>query len=185
MADRPNTAAHVMYELATSKWHNVVQRWIALAPDGRGRCGLSVTEKVVTKATPKFVLLDQLTADEAEFDWLMLCDDDVEVGPDIVDNVIGLSNEFDFALSQPARTADGFIDHPIVQVMPGLLGCRIRFVEIGSIVCIRRDAMALLLPFGETGGMGWGLNFVWPSKTLARYPHLTLEEAFTVIKAYA
>ncbi|HTI02062.1 MAG TPA: hypothetical protein VL752_14030, partial [Acidisoma sp.] len=30
------------------------------------------------------------------------------------------------------------------------------------LVAIRRDAMALLLPFGPEAGMGWGLDFVWP-----------------------
>ena len=223
MADRPNTVAHLMFELAGSEEHDVVQRWIALAPGGQGRYDLPATEMVVTEPTPKFKLLDQLTDDAQYFDWLLLCDDDVEVGAGFLDRLIGLSKEYDFALSQPARTADSFTDHPIVQVMPGLLARRTLFVEIGPLICMRRDAMPLLLPFGESCGMGWGLDFIWPVRlddaglrmgivdaapmahrirrpvtgynyasaheeecaTLARFPHLSKDEAFTVLQAYA
>ncbi|UFN47219.1 hypothetical protein LPC08_14410 [Roseomonas sp. OT10] len=223
MSDRPNTAAHLIHELATSADHCVVQRWIALAPEGRGRYDLPSTEMVVTVPTPKFVLLDELTEDAAEYDWVLLCDDDIEVGPGFLDRLIGLSERFGFALSQPARTADSFTDHPIVQVMPGLLARRTRFVEIGPLTCIRRDAVPLLLPFGEGGGMGWGLDFIWPVRMekaglhmgivdaaplthrirrsvssyshssayramctmLAREQHLSLDEAFSVVEAYA
>jgi len=222
LADRPNAAAHLIYELAGSAKHTVVQRWIALAADGKGRAALPNTELVVTKPTPKFSLLNKVIQDAADFDWLVLCDDDVEVGPNFVDRLIDLSDHFDFALSQPARTTDSFTDHSIVQVLPGLLARRTRFVEIGPIVCIRRDAMALLLPFGEECQMGWGLDFIWPLKiegaalrmgivdavpvahrirppavgydsgdaqrtmswALAAHPHLTRDEAFTVLEAY-
>lgn len=164
MADRPHTAAHMIHELATSRDHAVTQRWIALAPGGRGRFDLPMTASVVTERTPKFTLLDQLTEDAQDFDWLLICDDDVEVGPGFLDRLIGLSERHDFALSQPARTADSFTDHPIVQVMPGLAARRTRFVEIGPVVCLRRDAMRVLLPFGPECGMGWGLDFVWPAR---------------------
>ena len=162
MADRPNTAAHIIHELATSLDHSVTQRWLALAPGGRGRFDLPLTEMVVTERTPKFTLLDRLTEDAQDFDWVMLCDDDVEVGSGFVDRLIGLSERHDFALSQPARTVDSFVDHPIVQIMPGLSARRTRFVEIGPVVCLRRDAVRLLLPFGPDCGMGWGLDFSWP-----------------------
>jgi len=162
LADRPNTAAHITYNLAKSVNHSVVVRWIALAPGGHGRFDLPRTEMVITEPTPKFTLLDRLSEDALYYDWLMCCDDDIEVGPGFVDTLIGRSERHDFALSQPARTADSFIDHPIVQVLPGLAARRTRFVEIGPLNCIRRDAMPLLLPFGGECGIGWGLDFVWP-----------------------
>ncbi|MCR6476970.1 hypothetical protein NU688_12485 [Variovorax sp. ZS18.2.2] len=164
MADKPNTAAHLVHQLAGSAQHNVCQRWIALAPGGAGRFDLPCTYKVVTAPAPKFSLLDQLTEDALDFDWVLLCDDDVEVGPGFLDALIRLSDKHDFALSQPARTSDSFTDHPIVQVIPGVAARRTRFVEIGPVVCIRRDACKLLLPFGPEVGMGWGLDFVWPVK---------------------
>jgi hypothetical protein len=151
-----------MLELASSQDHEVVQRWIAVAPQGRGRYDLPSTQLVLTTQVPKFALIDRLAYDAREFDWLLLCDDDIEMGPGFVDRLTKLSARYDFAVSQPARTIDSFTDHPIVQVMPGLIARRTRFVEIGPLVCVRRDAMPLLLPFGPDSGMGWGLDLVWP-----------------------
>src|SRR5262249_54252834 len=37
-----------------------------------------------------------------------------------------------------------------------------RFVEIGPLFSIRRDAMPLILPFDCSSPMGWGYDFVWP-----------------------
>lgn len=167
MAQLPNTAAHIIHELAASQKHDVVQRWIALSPGGGGCCDLPFTNFVVTERTPKFQLLDKLTEDAKEFDWVFLCDDDVELSSDFLDRFTALADRYDFALCQPARTVDSFTDHPIVQILPGLIARRTNFVEIGPVVCIRRDAMRLLMPFGEASGMGWGLDFVWP-RMLAR-----------------
>lgn len=164
LADRQNSAPHLLYEFSRSASHQVVQRWAALSIGGQGRSDLPLTELVVTEPTPKFILLDRLTEDAQDFDWLVLCDDDVEVGPDFIDRLIDHAQRYDFALSQPARTADSYTDHPIVQVMPGLIARRTRFVEIGPVICVRRDAIPLLLPFGGACGMGWGLDFVWPTR---------------------
>ncbi len=162
LADRPNTAAHLILELASSQDHEVVQRWIAVAPQGRGRYDLPLTRLVMTEKVPKFALIDRLACDAQDFDWLLICDDDIETGPGFVDRLTELSERYDFAVAQPARTVDSFTDHPIVQVMPGLIARRTRFVEIGPLVYVRSDAMPLLLPFGPDSGMGWGLDLVWP-----------------------
>jgi hypothetical protein len=162
MADRPNTAAHVIYELASSTQHEVEQRWLAIAPGGRGRFDLPTTQGVVTQPTPKFELLNRLTGDFPEFDWIVLCDDDVEFGAGFLDRFIAAAKACDFALSQPGRTADSYFDHPIVLASPGLVARRTRFVEIGPVVVIRSDAAQHLLPFQEEDGMGWGLDLIWP-----------------------
>ena len=222
MADRPNTAAALASELAASREHTVVQRWIALAPGGVGHFGLPATVMIISEPTPKFALLDRVIGDARDFDWLLLCDDDIEVGQGFVDRLIGYSQRYDFALSQPARTTDSYIDHPIVQVLPGLVARQTRFVEIGPLVCLRRDAMELVIPFGPACGMGWGLDFVWPARlecaglrlgiidatpiahrirpstasydqstaqramdsVLEREPHLSEDEAFSVLETY-
>jgi hypothetical protein len=36
-------------------------------------------------------------------------------------------------------------------------------VEIGPLTAFREDAAALLLPFDEDVGMGWGLDLHWPA----------------------
>ncbi len=162
MADEPNTALHLIHELHASARHAVVQRWAALALGARGRRDLPSTEMVVTEPTPKFTILNRLAHDAGDFDWLILCDDDVELPDGFLDQFMALAEAYNFALAQPARTADSYTDHPIVQVLPGLKARRTRFVEIGPVVAMRRDAAALLVPFPADCGMGWGLDLVWP-----------------------
>ncbi|WP_419757429.1 hypothetical protein [Acidisoma sp.] len=162
LADRPHAAGHLLYELAGSRAHEVTQRWTALAPGGAGYCDLPCTVAIEISPAPKFSLIDAMTHDADNFDWVFLCDDDIEVPADFIDNFIELAERFDFALCQPARTTDSYIDHGIVARMAGLSARRTRFVEIGPLVAIRRDAMPLLLPFGNDCGMGWGLDFIWP-----------------------
>ncbi|GAB0119616.1 hypothetical protein [Acidisoma sp. 7E03] len=162
LADRPNTAAHIVYECAGARRVRATQRWVALAPSGTGDCDLPGTVAIQRERTPKFLLLNALTTDAARFDWILLMDDDVELPPGFLDRFIAVAEACDFALCQPARTADSYIDHPIVMENPGVSARRTRFVEIGPVTAIRRDAAALILPVPEDCGMGWGLDYVWP-----------------------
>ena len=76
---------------------------------------------------------------------------------------LGYVAKFRFALSQPARTPESYIDHFITACMPGIDARLTRFVEIGPIFCIHRSAFGVLLPFDERSPMGWGYDFVWPT----------------------
>lgn len=162
LADRPHVAGHLTFELASSRTHEVTQRWTALAPGGVGFFDLPCTVTIVVDRAPKFALIDATTRDAGAFDWVLIIDDDVELPEGFLDRFIALADRYDFALCQPARTEDSYIDHSIVMRMPGLAARRTRFVEIGPVFAIRRDAMPLLMPFGAECGMGWGLDFVWP-----------------------
>jgi hypothetical protein len=162
LADQPHAAGRLLYELAGSGVHEVTQRWTALAPGGEGHCDLPCTVSIEVVPASKFALIDMTTEDAYNFDWVIICDDDIELPDEFLDDFLGLAERFDFALCQPARTADSYIDHGIVMQMPGLSARRTRFVEIGPLIAIRRDAVPLLLPFGVDCGMGWGLDFIWP-----------------------
>ncbi len=162
LADRPHAGGHLIHELAGSRAHAVTQRWTALAPGGAGFFDLPCTVAIEVESAPKFALIDAMTRDAAGFDWVLVIDDDVELPEGFIDRFIDLAERHDFALCQPARTADSYIDHSIVMRMPGLTARRTRFVEIGPVVAIRRDAVSLLMPFGAECGMGWGLDFIWP-----------------------
>lgn len=180
LADRETAAALVSYDMAGSRAHEVVCRWIALAPDGRGRTDLPDTVRVVTAPAPRCDLVNSLLQDCAGFDWVVLCDDDVELGPDFLDSFLALAERHDLALCQPARTPDSFIDHDFVARMPGIDARRTRFVEIGPVVFFRRDAAALLLPFAPGSGMGWGLDFVWPVRIEAAGLRMGIVDAVPV-----
>lgn len=163
LADRENTAQHVTDILSRSRTIDVVQRWIALAPAG-GAAEVAGTLAVMTQQAPKCPLLNQLLRDIDSFDWVFLVDDDIEIAEGFGDALIAAARYLDFALFQPARTLDSYIDHPFVARFAGLLARRTRFVEIGPVVGMRRDAARLLLPFDERSTMGWGLDFVWPAR---------------------
>jgi hypothetical protein len=49
-----------------------------------------------------------------------------------------------------------------VEELDGLSARWTRFVEIGPVFSMRRDAARLLLPFDEASPMGWGYDFIWP-----------------------
>jgi hypothetical protein len=163
LADRENTAQHVTDVLSRSRTIDVVQRWIALAPAG-GPADVAGTLAVVKQQVPKCPLLNQLLRDIDSFDWIFLIDDDIEIAEGFGDALIAVAAHLDFALFQPARTHDSYIDHPFVAQFTGLLARQTRFVEIGPVVGMRRDAARLLLPFDERSTMGWGLDFVWPAR---------------------
>ena len=158
LADHPNNAPAL---IAAAAGQGVTQRWIALELAGPGRSDLPHTVAVLQGPQPKYRLLDRLTADAAAFDWVLLLDDDIELAPGFLPALVEAATRCDLTLCQPARTADSEIEHPITVAVPGLLARRTRFVEIGPCVLIRRDAVPLILPFGEVG-MGWGLDLVWP-----------------------
>jgi hypothetical protein len=162
LAERRNCAAHAMFELASAVHHRVTQRWAALTAGDPERANLPWTVRVVKAPAPKFSIVNELVAELAGFNWAILCDDDVELPPGFLDDFLKLAERFDFALCQPARTQDSFIDHAFVRRAPGLLARRTRFVEIGPLTCIRREAFPLIFPFDELVGMGWGLDFIWP-----------------------
>jgi hypothetical protein len=162
LANRENTAEHISRVFSDSQWVDVVQRWIALTSGQEGRTDVAGTVAVVSEPTPKLALLNRLLTDATEFEWVILCDDDIEVSKGFVDALIAMAERFDFALCQPARTHDSYVDHCFVARLSGLLARQTRFVEIGPVVCVRSDAASLLFPFNENCGMGWGLDFVWP-----------------------
>jgi len=164
LADRENRVAHIAAEMARSARWKVEQRWVALgeSPPPPGLEALTVLR--ISTPTPKFALLNRIleAASLAPYDYLLVCDDDVTLPDGFLDRYLEFLGEHDLALAQPARTHESFTDHPIVEQLDGLDARRTRFVEIGPVFSIRRDAMALVLPFDEASPMGWGYDFVWP-----------------------
>jgi hypothetical protein len=161
LADVDNTAEHVRSILAATKSFNVVQRWTAIALTPNAKV-LSPEDRVVTQRTARFKLINQMLQDYGAFDWIVVTDDDVELAPGFLDDLISVADMADFALFQPARTRDSFIDHLITAQCDGVTARRTNFVEIGPIVCLRVDAARLLMPFDETTEMAWGLDYIWP-----------------------
>ncbi len=164
LADRENRAASIARELGQSGRRQVEQRWISL---GRASVPAPLASVTVLRAetpTPKFTLVNRLLAqcDLDRYDFVLVSDDDISLPAGFLDRYLDIVTEHDLALAQPARTHDSYIDHPIVERLDGLTARRTRFVEIGPLFSMRRDAVRLLTPFSEASPMGWGYDFVWP-----------------------
>lgn len=164
LANRKNLVRHIVQCIDESKGYRVTQRWAALNGDAPAAHVRGVTKLYVKQRTPKFVLLNRLMQgiSKDDYDFILICDDDILLPESFVEHLLDRQQHYDLALAQPARTHDSYIDHPIVEQVDGLDARQTRFVEIGPVVSLRRDAALHILPFDESSGMGWGVDFVWP-----------------------
>lgn len=165
LGDRPNTIEHLVEAFRSSLDWTVTQQWMALGPVSENVDVAAVTVGSVANRVPKYVLLNRMLAEVslARYAYILVSDDDIVVPATFIDNYLALVGRHDFALAQPARTHDSFIDHPFVEQLAGLRARRTNFVEIGPLFSMRRDATRVLLPFDEDSPMGWGYDLVWPA----------------------
>ena len=155
--------ANIISRLRQSRDWLVDQRWIAIGPEVNAAVA-DVTVVHQEARAPKFALLNRLltTVDAGQYEFVLVCDDDIALPEAFLDRYLALVQQYDFSLAQPARTHDSYIDHPFVEQLDGLTARHTRFVEIGPLFSVRRDAAALLLPFDERSPMGWGYDQAWP-----------------------
>lgn len=164
LTDRENTAHHLAYEFAQSRRWHVEQSWLAL---GKGEIETAMRKYTVDRQTSpasKFILINRLLGlvDPEAFEFVFVCDDDIYLPDRFVDDYLYHVIAHDFALAQPARTPDSFIDHVFVRRLGGIAARQTRFVEIGPLFSMRRDTIRWLTPFNEESPMGWGYDFAWP-----------------------
>lgn len=143
---------------------NVLQKWIAIGDGSFSDEVRRVTVMNLQNSQPKFILLNQLLSGEEleNYDYIIFSDDDISLPEDFLQTYLDMVMKHDFALAQPARTHNSYIDHPFVEQLDGLKARRTHFVEIGPVFSIRKDAFPFLLLFNESSPMGWGYDFVWP-----------------------
>lgn len=164
LVDQDNNIVDIVANLSQSQKWSVEQKWVAL---GRAEVPGDVAGHTALKVEtpePKFLLLNRLIekVDLSRYDFLVICDDDIILPPKFVDSYLGLVLRHKFSLAQPSRTHNSYIDWAFVEQLDGITARWTRYVEIGPVFSIRRDAFSILLPFDETSPMGWGYDFVWP-----------------------
>jgi hypothetical protein len=164
LADKPNTAAHLVRAYASSSACDVEQKWIGLNGVHRDSAVRRVTYRRIAGRAPKFRLLNQLLESVrlADYDYVILSDDDVRVRKCFLDSLISCQEQFDFAIAQPARTWNSYNEHSIVRRDPRYRARQTWFVEIGPVVALQRRTFEHILPFDEQSPMGYGYDFVWP-----------------------
>jgi hypothetical protein len=164
LADKENRALETARELSRSRRWRVEQRWVALGRSPVPPELAAVTTFRQESRQAKFVLLNRLldTVDLARYAFILVTDDDITLPGGFLDDYLERVVRHDLALAQPARTHASYIDHWLVEQLDGLEARRTRFVEIGPLFSMRRDAARLLTPFSEASPMGWGYDLVWP-----------------------
>ena len=174
LTEKRNLVSHLVARFAASAHCEVTQRWVAIGPRSADAAVAAVTVEAVGAPVPKFELINRHLGPEdvAAFDYIMVCDDDVSVPRDFVDRFIGWQQRCGFALAQPARTWNSFVDHRFVRQSLLCRARETRFVEIGPVFCLERSLARLALPFDMTSAMGYGYDLVWP--VLAGQRGLTL-----------
>lgn len=111
----------------------------------------------------KFENLNRLlaTAEPLDrFDWLVVCDDDVELAPRFLDRALALCERLDLDLAQPAQTMRSHAAWRVTRRRPFSLARRTGYVEIGPVTLFSRRAASELMPFPELR-FGWGLDHHW------------------------
>ena len=163
LAQAENLAQSIIENFAGSREWDVDQKWVSIG-EGNDRLQDSVIAEVLSKAEPKFTILNRILAGAPlpAYDYAIVVDDDIELPHNFIDRYLALADRYDLALAQPARTHDSYIDHPFVEQLDGIVARQTRFVEIGPLFSIRADAFPLLLPFDLTSPMGWGYDLAWP-----------------------
>ena len=113
---------------------------------------------------PKFTLINRILnqVNLSDYEYLVICDDDIALPSQFLDNYLALVGQYHFAIAQPARTNDSYVDHQFVRQLHGIKARLTRFVEIGPVFSFHKKAFAAFMPFDEESPMGWGYDFVWP-----------------------
>jgi len=163
LVDKVNFATSIATELASSNDWAVDQRWAAIGNGATSAASLNIVWRS-SESEPKFQVLNRLLkgVSTVDYDFVVVTDDDIELPKGFLDNYLSLVGVHSFALAQPARTHDSYIDHPFVEQLDGISARQTMFVEVGPLFSIRFDALPLIIPFDSASPMGWGYDFTWP-----------------------
>ena len=136
------------------------------------RTTASRNSSILRERVPKYVILNELLAAEdlERFDFVVNIDDDIVLPDRFLDQFLPLQARLQFAIGQPARTSNSFIDHPIVEQQRGALARETLFVEIGPVLSVHRCAFDIVFPFDLSSPMGWGYENVWSHRASAIDP---------------
>ena len=95
-----------------------------------------------------------------------MVDDDVVLPRGFLDTFLHVAERPGLRVAQPAHAFASHAAWPVTRRRPGLVARRTRFVEIGPVTALHRDAFAVLLPFPDLA-MGWGLDAHWSAVAAA------------------
>ena len=164
LRDKVNFAPEIVAGTA-SRRHHVDHLWASVGTgNNRTEEMKPFTALEYGAPVPKFTVINELLRSRviSAYDYIVVTDDDIELGPGFLDDFIGLQAYCGFSLAQPARSQQSNVDHPVTLESHARIARQTRFVEIGPLFSMAGSAFPHLLPFDEAFYMGWGLDRVWP-----------------------
>jgi glycosyltransferase involved in cell wall biosynthesis len=163
LASQPNHARHIVETLAACTRTIVTQRWVALGSTPPPGPVAEVTVDIMLDRVPKYQIVNTLLEREdlSQYDYVIITDDDIRLAEGFVDYFIAAQRSLDFALAQPARTSESYIDFPIVEQQRGVIARETLLVEIGPLISVHASAYHSVFPFDLISPMGWGYESVW------------------------
>ena len=182
LANKQNNIEDTVLTLSAVTQYKVVQHWVALGGGPPTKAVAGVTAEILVENTPKFEIINGLLAKEdlAQYEYLLMVDDDIVLPHNFIDHYISLQSELSFCIAQPARTSNSYIDHPITEQQKGVLARQTMFVEIGPVVSFHRSVYELVFPFDLTSPMGWGYENVWSYRLAQRKMKMGIIDAVPV-----
>lgn len=114
-------------------------------------------------AGARCALLNSLIAGAsiAEFDWVIVADDDFEFHHGSLASFLGIAQAAGLSLAQPAHVFSDYRAYAINRGSRFAVARLTTFVEIGPVFAVNRAWASRVLPFPEGFEMGWGLALIW------------------------
>jgi hypothetical protein len=179
MSGQATNVEQVSHELMSATTYDVRQLWASVGGTGNSRVPTAVTFPTrVPKYTAVNVLLERGVYTEA--DYLIVCDDDIQLPPCFLDRFLTIQTALGFALAQPARSMNSPSDHDIVRQCPGVIARQTLFVESGPCFSARQSIFDLILPFDLVSPMGWGYEYIWAHQLVKHGFRMGIIDAVTV-----
>jgi hypothetical protein len=122
-------------------------------------------------------LMDE--AAPADFDWLLVVDDDVDLPPRFLDRFVALSESLELDLAQPAQTMRSHAAWRVTRRRLGSAARRTAYVEIGPVTGFSATAARELTPFPEQR-FAWGVDLWWGALARERGWRLGVLDALPV-----
>ena len=111
----------------------------------------------------KYQILRRLMAREPDlfsrYDYVWVCDDDIEMTPIQIDEAFAITERFEFWVAQPAFDPSGKISHAMTRSVAPRYDYRlVNFVEEG-VPIFRRDKLDAFLAVYDGSLTGWGIAY--------------------------
>jgi hypothetical protein len=93
-----------------------------------------------------------------QYSHVWVCDDDIRMSAEQIDEAFAISELLEFWVAQPAVLPNGKISHPITRAWPPWDYRLVNFVEI-SLPIFRRDKLVQFLAVYDGSLTGWGIDY--------------------------